>query len=416
MIPDATATANTHAPDPSAQLAPDASPALSVDSAAGQAQDLARAVTPAPGGSHPIMSFTFQTADPEWDAFLSRTPGGHYAQASFWAESKAEVGWQVARVIARQTGGQIVGGAQLLLKKLPVGGSVAVAYKAPVVAPTAPEATALILTEVHRVARQLRVQYLTIQPPEGGESMSEQLCALGYRPCQGWGYPPVTTTIDLTQDIDQIAQRMHKDVRRNLRKAQRAGIHLRVGTEADLDTFYDLLVSTSKRNSFGVQSMAYYRRLWRSAAAQGAVQLFFAEGDGEVLATGLRLCLGDTMYGLAAGRSGARDKDKPNELLYWETINWAKAHGYRRFDFGGIDSTGDLASKIASGKVTLDDLQRLHTFKLGFGGDVVCSPIAYEYVPNPALRLIYQGIWRNERLQGLMHKAGPLLRGMGGAA
>lgn len=57
--------------------------------------------------------------DPDWDAFLAKTPGGHYTQSSLWAKMKALSGWKATRlVVARED--SIIAGAQLLTRPLPL--------------------------------------------------------------------------------------------------------------------------------------------------------------------------------------------------------------------------------------------------------------------------------------------------------
>ena len=55
------------------------------------------------------------TDDPEWDAFVERTTGGHYAQSTLWARIKEQSGWNATRVIVSGDG-QIVAGTQVLTR------------------------------------------------------------------------------------------------------------------------------------------------------------------------------------------------------------------------------------------------------------------------------------------------------------
>ncbi len=352
------------------------------------------------------------TNDPAWDAFVATAPGGHYAQSSLWAKIKATQGWQARHVIGRDSSGQIVAGAQILLKRVRRVATIAVAYKAPLIAVADPDLAAWAVTAIHHEAKRLRPTYFTMQPAEGGERVAGQLQTMGYRPAPGLGHTPATTVFDLTQDLETILQRMHKSTRRGVRIGQRSGLTMREGGEADLELFHRLLVDASRRIDFDTHPLEFFRRLWHIGAPQGQVRLFFVELDGEPLATEISLAIGDTVYGFKAARSGAHEKAHPNEFLTWEILRWAKAHGFRRYDFVGIDSTPELAFKLATGELPREQLHQMHNFKLGFGGDVIFSPIAYEYIPNPALRYLYNALWHNERLGRLKHTASLVLRGM----
>jgi len=378
-------------------------------------QQVAEIVTSEQVTTNLIFSVTSAKRDAaEWDAFLARTAGGSYVQSSLWAQSKLILGWQSVLVIARNHTGLIQGGVQLLLKTFPVAGSIAVAYRGPVVANPNPRLLSGLLAEVHWTAKQRRIQYLTIQPPEGGEAMVEQLLRLGYeRGQEGWGHPPVTTVIDLTHDTELIAQRMRKSARYQLRRARRDGVSVREGTEADVSLFHRLLESTGVRQGFATHSESVYLRHWRIFAPGGHLKIFVAECEGEPVSAMLAICFADTVSCWAGAWSGKHKERHPNTLLHWEAINWAKAMGYRRYDFCGLDSTQELAFKVATGRMLLGEARSVNTLKLNFGGDVICSPMAYEYVPNPALRQLYRHLWRNERLQQLKERVSPILRGMG---
>jgi lipid II:glycine glycyltransferase (peptidoglycan interpeptide bridge formation enzyme) len=86
--------------------------------------------------------------------------------------------------------------------------------------------------------------------------------------------------------------------------------------------------------------------------------------------------------------SGLYGTFKPNELLDWEVIKWAKTQGYRYYDFEGIDFK--VAKIIQEGNALPDSCQQTPTsYKLGFSQQVVLFPSAYEYVYHPVIRWIY---------------------------
>jgi lipid II:glycine glycyltransferase (peptidoglycan interpeptide bridge formation enzyme) len=66
-------------------------------------------------------------------------------------------------------------------------------------------------------------------------------------------------------------------------------------------------------------------------------------------------------------------------------MRWAKRAGYRYFDFEGIEPTA-----AGDGSTNTDGVS---TFKLGFGGDVVCASPAYQQIHPPALRLGYRWLF-----------------------
>jgi lipid II:glycine glycyltransferase (peptidoglycan interpeptide bridge formation enzyme) len=70
-------------------------------------------------------------------------------------------------------------------------------------------------------------------------------------------------------------------------------------------------------------------------------------------------------------------------------MKWAKEHGFRYYDFEGIDAT------VARAKVDGCDVpdganDGVTSFKLGFGGDIRILPEAHDYVFNPLARWAYR--------------------------
>ena len=114
-------------------------------------------------GALPVVrrnSYQVQTSekpeDPDWDSFVAGTPGGHHVQTSLWAQVKAILGWQAVRVVVYQ-GDNIVAGAQMLMRSLPVGGAIGYVPKGPVCAAGGLALLELVMTELHHVAqRQVR--------------------------------------------------------------------------------------------------------------------------------------------------------------------------------------------------------------------------------------------------------------------
>jgi lipid II:glycine glycyltransferase (peptidoglycan interpeptide bridge formation enzyme) len=87
------------------------------------------------------------------------------------------------------------------------------------------------------------------------------------------------------------------------------------------------------------------------------------------------------------GWSGEEGHRHPNELMHWEAMRWAKREGYRCYDFEGIER------RPGDGR-----LSSVSAFKMGFGGEIVALPSAYEQIHNRVLRHGYT--WLAPRLSG----------------
>src|SRR2546429_1078353 len=93
--------------------------------------------------------------DAEWDEFLEAAPDSNHLQSSLWSQLKSEDGWQALRLIARRDK-TIVGGFQILHRRLPITGRVGYIPRGPVVAQNDPALLKLIAEKLGCVARTER--------------------------------------------------------------------------------------------------------------------------------------------------------------------------------------------------------------------------------------------------------------------
>lgn len=334
---------------------------------------------------------SYAAYDPAWEEFLARLSGAHYTQSALWARIKAPGGWHAVRVVVHDAG-RIVAGAQLLIRPLPLVGALGYVPKGPALAERSPRLVALTLAALHRVARAHGVRYLAVQPGRDGQPVAQQLQAQGFQPQPGLGTCTATLLVDLAPEPEAILARMKKRTRLNIRRSERCGVVVREGDAGELDAFYRLLVAAGARKGFPVYARAYYQELWQALAPQGRIRLFLAERAGEVLSAQLAIPFGDTLYSHVSAWSGEQGDAKPNEALEWGAMLWAKRHGYRYYDFEGIDPpTAEALARGEAPPAPPDEAAdaMVTRYKLGFGGQVTLLPAVYDYVYNPLLRWGY---------------------------
>jgi hypothetical protein len=165
--------------------------------------------------------------------------------------------------------------------------------------------------------------------------------------------------LDLTPTQDELMAAFSKGHRADIRRAERDGVTIRVGTpEADADVLHQMLVATNQRKSFGFHSAAYYRRLLH-AFGDGA-RLQVAEIDGTPIGASLILAWGRHGTYLSAGSNAAGLEHRAAHLLQWHAIQWAKQRGATSWDLWGIaDARGrfELASADGADQTRLAALE-----------------------------------------------------------
>jgi len=161
--------------------------------------------------------------------------------------------------------------------------------------------------------------------------------------------------------------------RRNIKKAERAGVEVVVGSCDDLPAFHEVYVETAERDRFTPRGLAYFQRMYRAMKAEdeSRITLYLARHEGRVLAATTMVRVGThSWYSYGASSNEGRDV-RPSNAIQWAMIRDSLAAGCELYDMRGISDTLDPD----------DHLFGLIQFKLGTGGH------AQEYLGEWDLRL-----------------------------
>lgn len=335
--------------------------------------------------------------DPEWDAFLAGCSRGHHEQTTLWARLKACYGWQAVRAVVRD-GGAIVGGAQVLCRPVGALGRIGYVMRGPCLAADDPSAVAITMQQLNHVARSERLDYIVVVPPYDGRLIERALVDDGFRRKPD-ALPPghvmtATLILDLSPDLDALIGGFRRTTRNNIRQASRAGVTVREGESADVETFRRLMWALCERRgtSPSPPQKDFFENLWRIFRPERAVQLFVAEASGRPVSAAIAFAFGNTVRVWKVGWTGEHAGTHANAMLWWEAIRWSKRTGFRYFDFFQIEE--NLARDLLSGrpvKWAFDqsqsrrpDLRSASFFKLGFGGTPAILPAPHYRFYHPA--------------------------------
>ena len=151
--------------------------------------------------------------------------------------------------------------------------------------------------------------------------------------------------------------------RRNVRKAEKAGVVVTTGDFDDLATFHRLYLVTAVRDGFTPRPLEYFQHMWRAMHDEDPqrLSLYLARHDGEVLAAATCVRVGTRVwYSYGASSDAGRDV-RPSNALQWQMMRDAQATGAAVYDLRGISDT--LRED--------DPLFGLIRFKVGTGGEAV---------------------------------------------
>ncbi len=328
---------------------------------------------------------------PQWDSFLAGRAGCLYEQTSLWARVKSIQGWRPVRLVVYH-GGQVVGGFQVLNRRVARVGRIGYVSRGPVLCENPKEVVPFLVEQLKETLRRERIHMVIVHPPARHGALLRQMERDGFRPDRLVKMIRATLLIDLSSDLEDILRDMKKDKRKAIRQGLRRGLRVRAGTEADIPVFFDLMRATCERQGVAPNpsDVTFFEELWRVFSPHGYVKLFMVEKEQECIAGAWGICFGNTFRSWKVGWSGRFGNLKPNQVLRWEMIRWAKEQGYAWFDFFGISPSADSSSKEE-----MPGMDGISTHKLGYGGRVHHFPPAYEYAYSPLLRFAYRALVQN---------------------
>lgn len=347
------------------------------------------------------MRVTHITADrcEEWNAFVAQEPSFTLLQSWEWGEFKEKLGWKVFRAAVEEQR-QIVAGAQMLIKSLPLGlASVAYIPRGPVGNWLDEEITPRLLSELHRIARRYRAIFSKIEPPLLNNPATEQILQQHhFRASSYANQPRATIIVDLMRESDDILSQMHQKTRYNIRYAAKKGVTVRVGSSEDLTTLDHLMQILGRRAGFTPRKLEYLERQWETFAPLGQIRLFVASYQGKTLAVNVSAVFGEHAVYLHGASSDEHRNLMPNHLLMWEAIKWAKSQNCRTFDLWGIPEEVGLTvyegNDLPVSNRT-DGLWGVYRFKRGFSKKVMLYISAHDYVYSPLLYVLVMNKFLN---------------------
>jgi len=321
-----------------------------------------------------------------WDAFVSTQPYFALLQSWGWGVFKERLGWKAFRV-AVESQGQIVAGAQMLVKSLPLG-LISVAYvpRGPVGNWLDGEIASKLFLQLDEIARQQRSIFLRIEPPVRNTSAVDQMLSRRqFRASSYTNQPRATIILDLGSELDDILTKLHSKTRYNIRYADRKGVTLRVGGIEDLNTLEKLMQNLGREAEFPARKLNYIRHEYETFEPREQAKLFIALYQDKVLAIHMCAKFGEHAAYLH-GASSNEDKNlMPNYAVMWEAIKWAKSQKCRTFDFWGVPDEVGLAVNNGHNlpvSERTDGLWGVYRFKRGFSTNVVLYTSAHDRVYN----------------------------------
>lgn len=270
------------------------------------------------------------------DRFVSGHPDATIFHTSVWQEIlRRSFGYKLSAIGQPNGSGELVGLLPLMLVPSRLTGrrliSLPFSYVCGPLAES-PEAELALLAEAVRLAQLEKCRFLEIKQLKP----MEENRALGF--CETGHYK--TFLLDLEASPEKLWSGLHKNsTQRSIEKARREGVEILFADEwRHWEAFYRLNLYTSRTHGVPAQPLFFFRNLFERMQPLKSAQLVLAY-KGKVPAAGAVFFLYKER---AVYMYGASHPDylsyRPNHLVLWEAIGWARAKGCKIFDLGRVSA------------------------------------------------------------------------------
>ncbi|HVW66415.1 MAG TPA: peptidoglycan bridge formation glycyltransferase FemA/FemB family protein [Candidatus Peribacteraceae bacterium] len=326
-----------------------------------------------------------------YDQWIKQHPQGTLWQSLEWKMYQEALG-RAVRIYAAMNGDAINASALVVIDRTVGGFSTWDCAKGPI------GSSDTLVRKITEDATKERCLSLYLSPSDPLTSTNAHHVVRTSGRCE---QSPATRIIDLTLSEDDILAQMHQKGRYNIKVARKHGVSVKEGRAADMDAFYALLQSTSKRDSFGIAPKSHYVRFLETL--QNSFFLL-AMHEEKIVAGLLGVMWNKTGFYYYGASDHARRSLMAPYLLQWEAMKKCKSAGCSEYDLLGIAPP----EKVISGQWSVDSdikaslnsnhlpLTTHHSsshpwsgisdFKAKFGGRVIEYPPEQEIVLRPIMK------------------------------
>jgi hypothetical protein len=141
--------------------------------------------------------------------------------------------------------------------------------------------------------------------------------------------------VNLLGPEPELLKRFSPSNRRNIKKALRVGIEVKIDQSADaLAEFCRLNGLTRKRHGLPVQPHVFFKKVFDHIITKGYGNIVSASHSGKIVAASIFFHFGKKSIFKFGASDMALQIFRPNNLLMWEAIKWYSQKGYETMSLG----------------------------------------------------------------------------------
>ncbi len=304
-------------------------------------------------------------------------PGVPFTQAQFYGAWQTALHRKVRRFVGEEHGEANVY-FQIIRYPLMRGKTYLYVPYGPVVKNTSTETLVAIKKEITRIAGEERAVFARLDffPTTDEKILTPFFTKAPASTYHGAYFQPrAEWYLDLDKTEDELIANMHEKTRYSIRTAEKRDVVTEIVTSdftKYVETFYELMRVTAKRDHFHLHEKKYYECIFASLTEAKGSYLSIARYGEEILVVDLIIVFAGIAHHVFGCSSDSERTRLPNYLAQRAAIFYAKRTGCVSYTFGGIS--------------TLEHLEKgwegLTRFKRRFGGREVRHSAFFDVVLN----------------------------------
>ena len=278
------------------------------------------------------------------DAFLKNSPYSNLHQSFEWAKVKADK-WKSEYVYIEENG-EIKAAMLVLIRTMGKIFTMMYAPRGPVCDVTDVELVKRLVEEAKPLAKKYHAFVLKMDPIvsydkkliteyKSNKIKVKSECKNILEVMQ----PLRSMILDIKgKSKEEVMSQYSSKTRYNVRLGQKKGVEVRYSRdEKDLQTFYELMKVTAKRDGIVIRVYDYYKDILENYGDMA--RIYLAEYEGKALSGALTVNYGDKVSYFYGASSNENRNVMPNYVMQQTMIDWAIETGCSKYDFGGVFST-----------------------------------------------------------------------------
>jgi len=206
----------------------------------------------------------------------------------------------------------------------------------------------------------------------------------------------------LMDDEAKLLKNLKDSYRRNIRKAERNGIIVKIDNSPDsLEEFYKLNCITRKKHGLPPQPIKFFRNVFDQIIKNRYGCIFQARFQNKIIASAIYFHFNNTAIYKYGASDIAHLPLRANNLLMWEAIKYFSAQNYQLLDFGKTEFINEGLRRFKKGWGSTEEI--FHYYKYNFltqkfetdrNKETGWYNNVFKNMPTPVLKLIGKILYR----------------------